>query len=306
MTAERVSAERVFGAMGTTVHLIGVGTRAGKLLEAAEARIHVLEARWSRFRATSELCRLNGRAGTRTTLTRETYDLVAAAVDGWHRTAGLFDPTLLAAVERAGYDRSFEQLPADRPAATSDTSTAWVPNAGCAGIELDPEARTVLLPAGTRFDLGGIAKGHAADLVVSDLADGGLDGGCANLGGDVRVWGDAPDGGPWRVDIADPTCETAPIALLEIEDGALVTSTRLRRRWLVDGVERHHLIDPRTRRSAFRGWAQVSVVAATATEAEVLVKAVFLSGCRDLLDACAARAVLVADDGRVETVGFDD
>ncbi len=86
------------------------------------------------------------------------------------------------------------------------------------------------------------------------------------------------------------------------------TSTRLRRRWLVDGVEHHHLIDPRTGGSAFSGWAQVSVIAGTATEAEVLVKALFLAGPerRDLLDEHGARAVLIGDDGHVETMGFDD
>lgn len=311
MTAERFVAERVFGAMGTSVHLIGVGADAEGLLEAAEERIHHLEAQWSRFRPTSELSRMNERAGTRTTLTPETYDLVAAAVDGWERTGGLFDPSLLAAVEHVGYDRSFDELPPERPA--TDLTPAPAPSPGCAGIELDPDDHSVLLPAGTRLDLGGIAKGHAADLVVADLAEAGLDGACANLGGDVRVWGVGPGrpsgrGDAWKVEIQDPTCTTAPLALLEIEDGAVVTSTRLRRRWLVDGVEHHHLIDPRTGGSAFSGWAQVSVIAGTATEAEVLVKALFLAGPerRDLLDEHGARAVLIGDDGHVETMGFDD
>jgi thiamine biosynthesis lipoprotein len=313
-----MAAERVFAAMGTTVHLIGVGARGldartEELLETAEQRIHHLEAQWSRFRPTSELSRMNERAGTRTALTPETYDLVAAAVDGWERTDGLFDPTLLAAVEHVGYDRSFDELPTERAATLSAPDAAPAPSAGCAGIELDPDDRTVRLPAGTRLDLGGIAKGRAADLVVADLAAAGLDGACANLGGDVRVWGTAPAAldpitRAWTVDIQDPTCTSAPLARLEVDDGAVVTSTRLRRRWLVDGVEHHHLIDPRTGRSAFSGWAQASVIAGTATEAEVLAKALFLAGRRgqQLLDEHAARAVLVADDGHVETLGFDD
>jgi thiamine biosynthesis lipoprotein len=293
--------------MGTTVHLVGVGGDAAELLEVAETRVHQLEAQWSRFRPTSELCRLNARAGQRTPLTPETYAIVAAAVEGWRRTDGLFDPTLLSAVEAVGYDRSFDELPGDRPSTRPALATA--PGPGCAGVELEPEAHTVLVPAGTRLDLGGIAKGHTADLVVGDLAAAGLDGACANLGGDVRVWGIAPGGADaWTVDIQDPTSATATVAQLAIDDGAIVTSTRLRRRWLVDGVEHHHLIDPRTGRSAFCGWAQVSVIAGTATEAEILAKALFLAGPQrhDLLDAHDARALLVADDGRVERLGFDD
>ena len=304
--------------MGTTVHLIGVGARAGsdvqELLEVAEERVHHLEAQWSRFRPTSELSRMNARAGRPTKLTPETYGLVAAAVDGWERTGGLFDPTLLDAVEHVGYDRSFDKLPADRPTAQVPPPSETAHD-GCAAIELDPDTSTVRLPVGMHLDLGGIAKGYGADLVVADLAAAGLDGACANLGGDVRVWGRAPAAVDdaideathgWKIDIQDPTGTTAPLAQLEIDDGAVVTSTRLRRRWLVDGFEQHHLIDPRTRRPAFNGWAQVSAVAGTATEAEVLVKALYLAGPRpELLDAHAARAVLIADDGHVETVGFD-
>jgi FAD:protein FMN transferase len=316
VAAELVSSERVFGAMGTTVHLIGVGAagcaaETADLLEAAEARVHHLEAQWSRFRPTSELSRLNQRPGAPTTVTSETYDLVTAAVAGWVRTAGLFDPTLIDAVEAAGYERSFEALPADRSASALTRGPRLRASAGCAEIGLDPDSRAVCLPHGTRLDLGGIAKGRAADLIVADLADAGLEGACANLGGDVRAWGRGPEGasgpaGAWRIDIQDPTGSAAPLAMLEIDDGAVVTSTRLRRRWLVDGVEHHHLIDPRTQRPAFNGWAQVSVVAGTATEAEVLAKALFLAGPQPkLLDEYDARAVLIADDGRVETIGFD-
>jgi thiamine biosynthesis lipoprotein len=294
--------------MGTTVHLVGVGEDVEVLLENAEARIEQLEAQWSRFRPTSELSRLNEHAGERVHLTPETYDLLAAAVDGWQRTGGLFDPTLLTAVEQAGYDRSFDELPAAR--ASQHDAPIEIAHAGCAAIELDPDTTSVVLPAGVRLDLGGIAKGYTADLVVADLAAAGLDGACANLGGDVRVWGRAPDeADAWTVDIQDPTDAETPLARLELDDGAVVTSTRLRRRWLVDGVEQHHLIDPRTGRAAFTGWAQVSVITATATEGEVLAKALFLAGPEDgaaLLEEHTARAVLVADDGHVATIGFDD
>lgn len=283
--------------MGTHVHLIGVRASdesdTEALLDIAQARIHHLEARWSRFLPTSELSRINACAGTRTPVTPETFDLVAAAVDGWNRTGGLFDPTLLASIEWAGYDRSFDELPRDRPErAMSSPPSSSTADAGCGDIELDPESGTLRMPAGLRLDLGGIAKGRDADLVATELVAAGLPGACANLGGDVRMCGTAPGGGAWKVDIQDPTCTTTALALLEIDDGAIVTSTRLRRRWLVDGVEHHHLIDPRTRLPAFKGWAQVSVVAATATEAEVLAKAVFLDGpAHDLLDAAGARGV---------------
>jgi thiamine biosynthesis lipoprotein len=87
-----------------------------------------------------------------------------------------------------------------------------------------------------------------------------------------------------------------------LENAAVATSGRDRRRWRRDGEERHHLIDPATGRPAASDLLRVSVVADTAVEAEVLAKCLFLAGS---LDARAAGipAVLVCEDGRIEVTG---
>ena len=165
------------------------------------------------------------------------------AIDGFRLTGGLYDPTLLGPVIRAGYDRTFELIPAAARPGRSDAEPA------CAGIGFGPGwAR---LPAGSGFDPGGIGKGLAADIVASELVAAGADGVCVNLGGDVRVTGEAPGGGTWTVAVEHPAA-AAPIALLGLADGAVATSTTLRRRWRVGGEVRHHLIDPATRASERR------------------------------------------------------
>jgi FAD:protein FMN transferase len=97
--------ERRFRAMGSDAHLIVVGG-AEQLLDDACRRIDDLEQRWSRFIETSEICELNRRAGADVEVSAETALLVARAVEAWRLTGGGFDPTVLGAVLRAGYDVS--------------------------------------------------------------------------------------------------------------------------------------------------------------------------------------------------------
>jgi thiamine biosynthesis lipoprotein len=141
----------------------------------------------------------------------------------------------------------------------------------------------VELEPGVRLDLGGIAKGYAADRACELLA---LAGPClVNAGGDVAV-----RGGAWPVGVA-------PGLTLELAAGGLATSGRDRRRWVRGGREQHHLIDPRSGRPARSKALRVTVVAGSAADAEVLAKAAFLGGPVD------APHVLVTDDGRTVLAG---
>src|SRR5205085_3364897 len=201
----------------------------------------------------------------------ETLELVERAVDAWRLSGGGFDPTVLGAVIRAGYDRSFDQLGPSPAAGHSPL--------GLGADDIEIVGDTVRLPAGTGFDPGGIGKGLAADIVTAELLDTGAAGGCVNLGGDVRVAGASPngDGAGWAVAVEHPWSST-PLAMLGIGDGAVATSTILRRSWTVDGRSRHHLIDPRTGRPADTDLNLATVVAGQAWVAEVLAKAVLLRG----------------------------
>ena len=293
--------------MGTDAHLVVTGGDAG-LVDVARARIESLDARWSRFLPSSELCRMNEVAGSPTVVPPDTFDVVALAIEAWRLTAGRFDPTVLHALVAAGYDRSFEQL---APAATrSAPGTGADPAPGCGGIVLDELLRTVRLPAGVALDLGGIGKGRAADLVVGELLAAGAEGACVNLGGDVRVAGRPPaDAEAWHVGVTDPFDPDVDLCVLAVTGGAVTTSTRLRRRWSGPAGDAHHLLDPATGAPVDSGLAAVTVVAAEAAWAEVLAKAAFVAGAAEgveLLTASGAEGLLVRDDGAVhETAGFE-
>ncbi len=288
-------AETRLHAMGTDVHVITLGGPPG-LVDGAADVLEALEARWSRFRPTSELCRLNEHAGRPVVVSPETFELIGRAIEAWRLTGGRFDPTVLHALVSLGYDRDFQSVERDRPEPTPTVD----PAPGCASIELDPLVQSVKLPPGVALDLGGIGKGRAADLLASELVDAGAAGACVNLGGDLRLAGEPPGPQGWIIEIDDPFA-TGDAGTVSLVSGAVATSTRLRRAWVRDGVPLHHLVDPATGGPAASGLASVTVLAGEAWWAEVLAKAAFVAGPEEgaqLLIDQGVTGLLLRDDGR--------
>jgi thiamine biosynthesis lipoprotein len=287
-----MATELRFRAMGSDAHVIIVDGPEG-LTDDARRRIAELEASWSRFLDSSEVTELTRRAGEAVAVSEDTMLLVRRSIEAWWLTGGAFDPTVLGDVLRAGYDRSFDELQPDAAVGRSPL------RAGCDGIEVG--SGTVRLAAGTGFDPGGIGKGLAADLLVAELLERGAGGACVNLGGDVRVAGRSPSGDGWTVGVAHPW-DGEDLARLGLAEGAVATSSVLRRRWRSGGEECHHLIDPRTGVPSATPLAQATVVAGTGWEAEVFAKAVLLNGDGhpfDILGGTGAEGLAVAGDGTV-------
>lgn len=283
--------------MGSDVHVVVVGGHPSSL-DAARARIEVLEARWSRFRPSSEISRLNAETGRPLRVSAETLALVTHALDGAIVTGGLFDPTVLGDVIRAGYDHSLE------PGVVANADADPSLGRGFERVFVDAASSSVTLPRGVGFDPGGIGKGLAADLVAEELISRGAAGVCVNVGGDLRVEGVGPDGGAWVVAVEDPLAPVR-VAAVALSSGAVATSARTRRTF---GGGRHHLIDPRDGGSARSGLLASTVISGRGWRAEVLAKAAFVAGVRDglaLASRFGAEALLVDDGGeRHTTDGF--
>jgi FAD:protein FMN transferase len=285
-----------FPAMGSEASVYVVEGPAS-LVERARARIEALEGLWSRFRPASELTRLNDSAGGHPRrVSPETFELIRRGIEAWRMTGGLYDPTVLGDVLRAGYTTSFDELRGGpRPAGESGLTR------GAGDIELDLRTRSVRLPAGVGFDPGGIGKGLAADLVVADLLAAGAAGACVNLGGDVRAAGTPPEES-WAIAIEHPTRPT-PIAVAQLRDGAVATSSRLRRCWSTSQGVAHHLIDPRRGAPSDTTVGAATVIAARGWHAEAFAKAAFLAGPSGLatFDRLGVAVVLVDVDGEIRT-----
>lgn len=255
------------------------------------------EQRLSRFRPDSELSRLNARPACRVRVSHTLWDVVRVALDTADRSGGLLSPALLNELESAGYDRPFDEMSGESAAPAMRSAAGWQ------AIRTDSAERTIQLPAGVRIDLGGTAKGWAADSAARRLTRYGA--ALVDAGGDIAVRGPRSDGEPWTIAVADPIQPDRDLALLRIVSGGVATSGIDYRRWRKDGVWKHHLIDPRTGEPAETDLVSATVVGPSTVEAEAAAKIVMLLGAEAgmaRIEANPALACLTVDrDGGVRT-----
>jgi thiamine biosynthesis lipoprotein len=252
-----------FRAMNTDIDIV-IGASEAPVAAFIETRLlfEQQEARFSRFRDGSLLSRLNRGEAIDDPWLDTALEL---AIEAHGQTGGLFNPMVLPALARAGYDKSFDLVTGGAPA------RAEVPSPSSC---LDRSPNGWRLVAGA-VDLGGIVKGWTADLAVEHLETRFPDV-FLNAGGDIRCAG-AEGGKPgWKVEVDAPG---GGIAWAGPVQGAIATSSTLKRRWKTDAGEiAHHLIDPRTGLPARTPFAQVTARAESCTWAEVWAKAVLIGG----------------------------
>jgi thiamine biosynthesis lipoprotein len=282
-------------------------------IEASFAWLADVERCLTRFDPTSELYSLNAARATWHPISPLLCEALAQSLRAAEATDGLFDPTLLPLLEALGYDRDFAEI------AHQEAGIAWrikhtdILTGGWRGIQLDVARGRARLPRGVRLDLGGIAKGWAADCVLGRFFAPG-DNVLINLGGDMRALGRRSLSQPWPIGIGDPHADKPDhgthAAVLSLARGALATSGATTRWWYRAGERQHHLLDPRTGRAA-RVWidadddgpdaasriATATALAPTAVHAEVAAKVALLRGYPDAL-----RAVEAAWDPHAATV----
>jgi thiamine biosynthesis lipoprotein len=306
--AVRPEHERRLDLFGTSVRiLVGGPAPAGQpspelAAAAAEAVLWSCQRELTRFEPGSELSRLNADPATVHVTSRLVAGAVAAALMAAERSGGLVDPTLLGALEDAGYAESrrdaqpaslasaIRVAPPRRPAAPSP-GTAW------RAISVD--GRQVHRPPGVRLDLGGSAKGFAAARAAGTLA--GQRSFAVDAGGDIVFGGTA--GEPRLVRVAHPL-DAARTIEFELVAGAVATSGLGTRIWRTDTGFAHHLLDPSDGRPAWTGVIQATALAATGVEAETLAKTALLSGPERGLGVLEpAGGALVLDDGEIVLAG---
>lgn len=300
--------ERRLDLFGTSVRVL-VGASAGPRTQRAELAAAAAETllrrhhhALTRFDSTSELSRLNSDPAAARLVSDLTAGAIAAALGAAERSGGLVDPTLLGALEEAGYARSRRDA---EPASLQDALRAAPPRSPAAPApaaawrRVGVTGRDVHRPPGVRLDLGGTAKGLAADRAASLLADQASF--AIDVGGDIVIGGRA--GTPRQIRIADPL-ERGPALEVELSAGAVAASGIGTRVWRTPSGFAHHLIDPASGRPAWTGVIQATALGATGVQAEMLAKTALLSGPElGLAVLEAAGGLLVLDDGEVVLAG---
>jgi len=265
--------------MNTSILLMGEGepeaVETGFSL--AQKFIEDSEKRFTRFSNQSELAQLNRSAGSWFAASKDMFEMVSLALQFYRQTGGLFDPSILEALEQAGYDRSMDEIRLHGPAAVTVLARPRLHYFNEVRLDGTPQRWRIALPAEMRIDLGGIAKSWIVEQAALRLTD--WTEACAvDAGGDIFFIGLPPGEKAWSVSIEDPLDEKKDLVVLKSPPGAVATSTVTKRRWKQGNQEQHHLIDPRTQQPAETDWLSVTVVADHAARAEVFAKSLLIGG----------------------------
>ena len=291
------SAEREFFAMDTVMQLRAYGPAAEDALAQAEAEIYRLEGVLSCRDEQAALARLNETGGG--TAGEETAALLQTALTLCEQTGGAYDPALGALSEAWGFSTGAYRVP------EPDALAEAMQSSGAGLVQLD--GISVTLTNGAQLDLGGIAKGYAADLLRAQLEKEGVTSATLDLGGDVFVMGRKTDGSDWRIAVKDPADTESYLGVVSAADKFIVTSGVYERYFEENGVRYHHILDPKTGCPAESGLVSVTVLCENGAWADALSTACFVlgpDGALALRDDLADQGtdfelILATDDGRV-------
>ncbi len=293
-------------ALGTVITLTGYGAGASDAVESAFLRIQQIENEMSVRIADSEIAVLNKNGGN--TLSKDVYELVKKAVDIAQRSDGAFDPTVLPLALLWGFDTDGVKQAVPAPDKI-EKARALV---DYKKVGLDDKSRKATLPRGMGIDLGGIAKGYAADEARRIFREQGVKNALLDLGGNIVALGERPGGGAWRIGIRDPReGEGTYYAVLNVTDRAVVTSGDYERYFIKNGKRYHHIFDPATGYPSESGVISATIVADDSTLADGLSTAVFVLGVEKGLALINAMdgvdALIVTSDRKVyATNGLKD
>ena len=156
----------------------------------------------------------------------------------------------------------------------------------------------------TRLDLGAIAKGFIADRMKEYLKEEGITSAIINLGGNVLCIGERPDGTPFRVGLRRPFGEySQTVAVVDVNDCSVVSSGVYERHFVKDGVNYHHILDPKTGYPWQNGLLQVTIISQESVDGDGLSTACFAMGLEDgirLLDSMdGICGIFMTEDGQL-------
>lgn len=269
--------------------------RGEAAIEAVFTEFRRIDALMSTYKPESELSRVNANAAREPVkVSRELYDLLATSAEYSELTRGAFDITYASVGYLYDYRRHVR--PDERAIA------AALPGIDYRHVQLIPDGPAVRFArSGVRVDLGGIAKGYAVDRGIAVLRAAGIDRAMVNAGGDTRIIGDR-FGRPWVVGIRHPDDEKQVVLRMPIVDAAMSTSGDYLRFFDEGGVRYHHILDPKTGKSASKV-RSVTIIGPTATRTDALTKSIFIMGAEEgiaLIDRLGdVDAVVVKPDGKV-------
>jgi len=261
--------------MGTIVQLKVYGGNAEKATAKAVESISDIENKMSTNIETSEITKLNEKAGVSgQKLSEDTYFVIKEAVKYSKLTEGDFDTTIEPIVKLWGIGTDKERVP------SKSEIREKLKLVNYKDIILDSKNSTVKLRRTSQaIDLGGIAKGYTADEIKKVLINNNIHSALINLGGNVYAVGKKTDGTNWNIGIQNPLNTRGKyLGAISVADKSVVTSGNYERYFIVDGKRYHHIFNPKDGYPSENGIISTTIVSDKSIDGDVLSTSTYVMG----------------------------
>jgi thiamine biosynthesis lipoprotein len=295
-----------FRALGTACE-IQYATPDGNSVPAFEAAaiawVEAFEAKYSRFRPTSLISRINLAAGKEWTDIDEQTEQLFTLCDTLHfLTQGILDPTLLPLMLLWDYKSGNSVMPSRAEVETARQLVGWKKAQRSPG-------RIFLPHVGMALDLGGFGKEYAVDVVAQMAGDHGIRDVLVDFGHDIRALGRPPGRPAWHIGLENPQKPGESAGSVGLTgDRGIASSGDYIRRITFGGRRYGHIIDPRTGWPVANGCVQATGIAGTCLHAGVLSTTAFVLGVPKGIEFIqsfpAAEGLIITDNARAQTRGF--
>jgi len=287
--------------MGTRYHIAWQPTAQSpgpeEVLVAVEAELEAINASMSTYRDDSEILRFNSApVGVWFEVTPAFAEVFVQARRVSDATGGAYDVSVGPLVRLWGFGPDMHDTVPDAGALAG--ALAMV---GESSIEFDAEKGALRKLSPLELDFSSVAKGFGVDVLARWLLANQIENFLVEIGGEIRVAGERPTGGPWRIAVEKPDpAGRVPVATVMLSDQAIATSGDYRNYFEIDGVRYSHILDPRTGQPVRHDLVSVSVVHASAAAADAWATALTVLGTEQALALAKQQALavyLISRDG---------
>ncbi|MFW6377991.1 MAG: FAD:protein FMN transferase [Bacillota bacterium] len=291
-----------------TVNTIRVyGSDGEEAVDGAFDQVSEIDELFNIYDEDSNVSRLNRQAGEGPVeLEDHTFKILEKGIEYAELSDGAFDPSIGALIKLWGWGSE------DGPSLPDEEEIeATLPLINYQDILIDDDARTVEFEQSEMMiDLGAIAKGYAGELAADHLEDAGIEAAFVNLGGNIVLLGNKPDGTPWKIGVQDPRSDRGDLMGLVVADTdyfdnklSISTSGDYERYFEEDGEKYHHILSPFTGYSVDNGIASITIVASDAVMADALSTGVFVLGLEEGMELAESvddfEVIFVTDEREV-------
>ncbi|HHV27495.1 FAD:protein FMN transferase [Anaerosalibacter bizertensis] len=248
------------------------------ILDKSFDRIREIEDKMSITIEDSDVSKINKNAGKNPVkVDDEVYEILTRAKYFAELTDGAYEPTIGPLVDLWNIRNEGKNNKHDIPS-KEDIEKA-LNKVDYKKLELLEDNKVFLKEEGMKLDLGGIAKGYAADEIKKILKENGVNSAIVDLGGNIYAVGSKGQDEYWKIGIQNPQEQRGSyVGIIEVKDSSVVTSGDYERYFEVNGKRYHHIIDSKTGYPSDNELSAISIIAKSSTDSDALSTALFVLG----------------------------